>query len=152
MARVQWLVRGNVREGVRERLLDALAIGSAEFAERVREVGVAAGLGRETKGKGELRRRVSLKEVRAAVSEAAGEPWEQLCHLRGDPSAAMAQWLARRYTGSTLGEIGAAMGGRDYAAVGMAISRFEARLKQDRSLRRTTHEVEAMLNVEMFPL
>ena len=41
------------------------------------------------------------------------------------------------------------MGGRDYAAVGMAISRFEARLKQDRSLRRTTHEVEAMLNVEM---
>ena len=60
MARVQWLVRGNVREGVSERLLDALAIGSAECAERVRAVGMAAGLGRETKGKRELRRRVSL--------------------------------------------------------------------------------------------
>ena len=44
----------------------------------------------------------------------------------------MAQWLARRYTGATLRKIGEAMGGCDYAAVGMAISRFEARLKRER--------------------
>ena len=149
---VQWLVRGNVREGVRERLLDALAIGSAGFAARVREVGLAAGVGRETKGKRQLRRRVSLEEVKAAVSEAAGEPWEALCHRRGDVSAGLAPWLARRYTGATLREIGEAMGGRDYAAVGMAISRFEARLKQDRTLRGKAQSVARMLNVEMSPL
>ena len=64
----------------------------------------------------------------------------------------MAQWLARRYTGATLGEIGMAMGGRDYAAVGMAISRFARRLKKDRALRHSVHEVESLLNVEMSPL
>lgn len=149
---VQWLVRGNEREGVRERLLDSLAIGSAEFAGRVRAVGLAAGLGRETKGKRELRRRVSLEEVKAAVSEARGERWEELCHRRGDPSAAMAQWLARRYTGATLGEIGTSMGGRDYAAVGMAIRRFTERLAKERKLRQQVRCITRQLNVEMSPL
>jgi chromosomal replication initiation ATPase DnaA len=48
----------------------------------------------------------------------------------------------------TLTEIGAAVGGRDYAAVSMAIKRFESRLTTDRSLRKTKTMLLAMLNVE----
>ena len=98
MARVQWLVRGNVREGMRERLLDALVIGSAESAERVREVGVAAGLGRETKGKGELRRRVSLKEVRAVARHAYPGPYgvEPAHSIRDEPERFTGERAGRR--------------------------------------------------------
>ena len=149
---VQSLVRGNADEGNRERLLDSLAIGSAEFASRIREVGAAAGVGRETRGKQALRRQVSVDEVKAAVAAARGEPWEELCHRRGDPSAAMAAWFARHCTGATLREIGASMGGRDYAAVGMAISRFDKRLSRERGLRSQVKAVRQMLNVEMSPL
>ena len=38
-------------------------------------------------------------------------------------------------TGLTLGELGHAAGGMDYAAVAAAVRRFERRLTQDRTLR-----------------
>lgn len=146
---VQQMVRGRLEEGRRERLLDALAIGSEEFRARVRQTGTALGLGREISGKRGLRGWVSLGEVKEAVSEVRGEPWEGLSHRYGDPSVALAQWVARRCTGATLKEIGEATGGRDYGAVAMSIRRFEARLKKDRDLQADVRRVERLLNVKM---
>ena len=146
---VQQMVRGLVDAGRRERLLDRLAIGSEQFKSRVREAGTALGIGRETSGKQALRGWVRLEEVRAAVAEVRGESWDALCHRHGDPSVAMAQWVARRCTGATLKEIGAATGGRDYGAVAMSIRRFDARLKEDRGLQADVRRVGQMLNVKM---
>jgi len=41
---------------------------------------------------------------------------------------------AWNYAGMTMGEIGAASGGADYAAVGMALRRLNRKLKQDKAV------------------
>lgn len=91
---------------------------------------------------------------RRAANEGMGTPprSEDVARARhGDSGAAMAMWLARRCTGLTLQEIGDALGGRGYAAVGMAIRRFERRAKQDRAMGRQRREAAEMLNVKMSP-
>jgi chromosomal replication initiation ATPase DnaA len=60
-------------------------------------------------------------------------------------------WAARRHTGLTLREIGAALGGVDYAAVSVAVKRLEARAKRDRPLAALQRQVAELLNVEMSP-
>jgi len=55
---------------------------------------------------------------------------------------------SRRTCGLRLAELGSALGGTDYAAVSVAIKRFERRLIRDRSLRKTVESIEQLLNVE----
>jgi chromosomal replication initiation ATPase DnaA len=59
----------------------------------------------------------------------------------------MGLWLARRYRGLTLAELGDGLGGIDYAAVSVALRRHENRLQQDRDLTRTYEAAANMLNV-----
>ena len=80
-----------------------------------------------------------------------GESWEAFGDRHGDPGAALVMWLARRCTGLTLQQIGDGVGGRDYAAVGMAIRRFEQRAQKSTSLRRQWRSAADMLNVKMSP-
>ncbi|NQT19173.1 MAG: hypothetical protein HQ592_05675 [Planctomycetes bacterium] len=116
-------------------LRDTVAIGSAQFARALR-VGAAGEDLRGIAGKRELRRRVSVQEVRHAVEEIRGEPWAALVGRHGDWARPAFLWAARRLCGCTLREIGAAAGGMNETAVGMAISRFEQRCARDRSLRK----------------
>ena len=60
----------------------------------------------------------------------------------------LAMWAARRYTGMTLRETGAALGGLDYAAVGMAIERFENRASIDPRINVSMKRLATMLSVE----
>jgi len=60
-------------------------------------------------------------------------------------------WLARRHTGLTLREIGAALGGLDYAALSVAIKRHAQRVKADTTLAAQQRQAEKLLNVEMSP-
>jgi len=55
------------------------------------------------------------------------EPWSSLCERWGDTARPLAMWAARRYCGFTLRKTGVHLGGMDYAAVGMALRRFEAK-------------------------
>ena len=48
----------------------------------------------------------------------------------------------------TLREIGAALGGTDYAAVSIALKRFEAKAKHDRQLRQQQTRLSHLLNAE----
>ena len=116
------------------------------FRKRVKAV--ADGGTRETAGKRELRRRVSFQEVTKAVSGLLARKREDLLKERGGHGRPLAMWAARRYAGLTLREIGEEMEGRDYAAIGMALKRFETRLGSDRNLRRLQKQLTAMLNVE----
>ena len=59
--------------------------------------------------------------------------------------------LARRYTGLTLRELGAAVGGRDYAAVSIAIKRQQQRVQTDAALAAQERAAVKLLHVEMSP-
>jgi len=148
-------VQDRLRQGVEassgEAFRDALAIGSAAFAQRVKALGKAAGLGRETVGKRQVAARVRLEAIVRAVEQVKGEPWDSFCARYGDPGAALVMRLARRYTGLTLREIGAAVGGLDYAAVSMAIKRQQQRVPRDAALAEQERAAIQLLNVEMSP-
>ena len=139
-------LRHGVDEAKKERLLDAVAVGSETFRERLKTI--AKGGGRETAGKRELRRRATIEGVFRAVAEVKGEEWSEVLGKRADWGRPLALWLARRYCGLTLREIGEAAGGMDYAAVSIALKRFEARLETDPELKKASQQAIAVLNVE----
>ena len=125
-----------------------VVLGSEALLENVR--GQLKGGKREHGGKRALSRRRSFEEVIAAVASHRGEEWEAFRQRKGDPGREMAWWLARRHCGLSLGELGKRTGGEDYAAVGMALSRFESKLRRNNDLRRAALLIEKrMLNVEM---
>ena len=57
-------------------------------------------------------------------------------------------WAARRYSGLTLREVGEAVGGKDYAAVSMAIKRLEQRMATERTLADIARQLTSLLSVE----
>ena len=70
--------------------------------------------------------------------------------LVGDCGREIVWWLARRHCGLTLGQLGEKAGAVDYAAVGMALSRFESKMRLNSDLRRDATLIEEqMLNVEI---
>ena len=71
------------------------------------------------------------KPIGFAVAEEFGESWEELSVRHGHPARALAIVLCRRHTSLTLSEIGARLGGSDYAAVSQAQKRMEKKLLHD---------------------
>ena len=140
------LLRKGGEESVRERLRDAVAVGGADFRRRV--MGLARGGGRETRGKRELRRRVEFDEVVRAVEQVKGEERDAFMFRRGDWGGPLVMWLARRYCGMKLREIGDAMGGKDYAAVSDRLRRFDDTLRADRAVRHALQVAARSLNLE----
>jgi len=61
---------------------------------------------------------------------------------RGDWGRPFFLWAARKYTGLTLREIGAAAGSMDYTAVAMAVKRFKRKANSDRALKSLMKQVE----------
>jgi REP element-mobilizing transposase RayT len=141
----QVLTRGTEVETL-ERLADGVGIGEAAFMAMLKKA--AGRASRETTGKRALRRRVGLEEVLQAVATVRGEAWEHCGNRRGDWARPLAMWAARGYAGMTLREIGAALGGRDYGAVSMAIKRFEAQAAHSRTLAEARRKLAEMLIVE----
>lgn len=129
-----------------ERLRESLAIGSDAFLDRVRAL--ADGGERETTGKRRLRQRATFAQVVGVVENLKGEPCEQFMGRRGDWGRPLALWLARRFCGLTLRELGTQAGGMDYAAVSIMLKRFERRIAEDRKLQRLLNQGSTMLNVE----
>jgi REP element-mobilizing transposase RayT len=130
-----------------ERLRDAVAIGSEQFAKRMRKVSDKVSL-RGVADRRELRRRVRMEDVRKAVEELKGEPWEAFAGRHGDWGLLLFLWGARRFCSVTLRELGAVAGGKADATVGMAIKRFELRSKRSGILRRRKQNLLEMLDVK----
>ena len=120
-------VEDRVRQGVAEppwrQAKWGVVLGSEAFAARVRRVLKA---GREAPGKRGWRQRRTFAEIVATVERLTGEPWAAFRDRHGDRRRDLVLWVSRRCTGLTAGELGRAAGGMDYAAVTMAIRRFEA--------------------------
>ncbi len=143
-------VKDRLTKGVKAphlgRLRENLAIGSESFLKQVRNL--ADGGGRETTGKRHLRARVRFEEVVGVVEDMKGEASEAFMGRRGDLGRPLVLWLARRFCGLTLRELGERVGGMDYAAVSVTLKRFEVRVQRNRNLRAMLGQARAMLNVE----
>ena len=144
-AEVQARLTHGMEVGHAERLRDAVAIGSARFAQRLRAAATGESL-RGSSGKSALRRRVAWTDVREAVERIKGERWECFADRRGDAGRDLFLWAARRFCGVTLRELGDAIGA-EYAAVSVAIKRFERRAASARPLRAMQAQLVSMLNV-----
>jgi len=139
-------LRHGVAESKEERLRDAIAIGGEGFVRKIRAL--AQGGNRETSGKRELRRWRTPGEIMGEVERIRGEAWNELVERRGDPARALAMWTLRHYGGLTLRQIGEQFGGMDYAAVSIAIKRFETKAAGGKALRAQMKQMTEMLNVE----
>jgi REP element-mobilizing transposase RayT len=105
---------------------------------------------REIVGKRFLSRRRKFEDAVAIVERYRRQPWADFKERRGDPGREMVLWLARRHTGMTLGQLGERAGPTDYAAIAMALKRFELKMENDPKLRKTMRDLESLLcNVKM---
>ena len=87
--------------------------------------------------------------MRQAVEAAKGECWEQFAGRHGDNGRDVFLWLARRHSGKTLAQLGAAASGMSSSAASEAVRRTQRRLTQDSSLAELILKTRQILNVEM---
>ena len=125
------------------RIKGALAVGSEAFLERLRRR--VRGNRREQPAVRAWQRLLPFSRVTAIVAKAKGEPWERFRDRHGDWGRDAALWLARRHCGMTQAELGAAVGGLAYPAVGHAIRRIERRRQTDPKLDRVLVRLETQL-------
>lgn len=141
-------IEGYVRQGVMEpgwsRTKGLLAIGSAAFLEGIKRR--AGQMGRELAGKRVYREQVKFDAVVRKVEQEKGERLEDFRDRHGDWGRDLVLWLARWTTAMTLSQIGKQVGGMDYAAVGIAIRRFESRCRRDNRL----SQISAKLKDELI--
>jgi chromosomal replication initiation ATPase DnaA len=71
-------------------------------------------------------KRVTPAEVVKVVERKRGEAWAEFSNRHGDWGRELVLYLARRRSGLTLGEIGLALGIKEYKTVGRAVQRFAA--------------------------
>lgn len=137
---------GGWPDDFQESLREQVAIGASDFVRRVREL---ARPGREGAGKRRYRARLTLDRVIGIVEQIRGVAYDDFMGRKGDWGRPLLLWSLRNYAGMTLREIGDAVGGVDYAAVQMMISRFEKRALKDKALSGRIEEAKkAMLYVE----
>lgn len=132
-------------EGFLSRMKDRLALGGAAFVERIRELHDG---GPDYEGLRELHHRRSWSDVVAAVEQVKGTRWDEFAGVRGDWGRAVCYYLARKYTGMTLVQIGQAAGGVNYPAVSQMVKRLERRLPDDQSLQAHLSRADRMLKIQ----
>lgn len=141
-------VEERLRQGVSESPWDevkvGIALGTIEFAKTVQ---ARLKSGREMPEKRALRKHLGFEDVVAVVEQVTGERWPAFCERHGDKRRDLALWVARRYTGLTLAELGRKAGAMDYAAVTMAVRRFPAACKRDKTLTRWCKETVEMVKM-----
>jgi REP element-mobilizing transposase RayT len=143
--------RKYVEQGLREdvslelwrNLKGQLVLGDEEFVTEVQEW--LAGDRREQPGLAALTRRPAWGEVLQVVEALQGERWQEFRDRQGDRTRDVVLWLARRYAGLKLGELGALAGGLDYRSVGSALRYLEEAQKRDPQLRRFVSQAEKII-------
>ena len=88
-----------------------------------------------------------MRRRRSGWKLSEGE-WTPQMMRRGDWAGPMYLWAGRRWCGCTLRELGAAVGGMNYAAVSIALKRFEQRCAGEEKIRNLQASLSEMLNVE----
>jgi hypothetical protein len=115
------------------RVVDAIALGSQAFAQRLR--GEARGNWREQKSLRGAPKAATWPQIVSALERAKGEGWADFVNRHGDWGRDAGLWLGRRVGRLSLLELGSLAGGLDYAVVSKAIARFAQRLASEDVLR-----------------
>ena len=123
-----------------------MILGTKRFVEDLRQR--MGGLNREHSRRRALSPRPRWEQVLKAVESVRGQKWGEFRDRYGDWGRELALYLGRMEAALSLRELGEVAGGVDYAAVSMAIKRFERRLSRDKTLRQVVAKTTQLLNVE----
>ncbi|HVN82097.1 MAG TPA: transposase [Terriglobia bacterium] len=126
-----------------QNLKGQLVLGDEAFVNEIQEW--LEGDRREQPGLRALRPRPGWEEVVRAVEAVKGEAWEEFRDRQGDRSRDVVLWLARRYAGLKLAELGVRAGGLDYRSVGSALRYLQEAQKQNAGLRRFMSQAEKLV-------
>ena len=137
---VEQAVRQGLPESPWEQLRGRLVLGGNQLLQEIRTR--VSGIRREQPQARALALRPAFADVVKAVEAVRREKWEAFQERHGDWGREMVLHLGRRECGLTLKELGTAVGGTDYAAVSVAIKRFEQRLARDDKLRRMADKIK----------
>jgi REP element-mobilizing transposase RayT len=129
---VEEAVREGLQESPWEQVKGQLFLGPQQVWEKLCKT-IQAGK-REQPQRRNLARRPSFAEIISVVEDLKDERWEDIRDRRGDWGRELALYLGRRLSVMKLTELGCAIGGSDYAAVSVAIKRFQGRLNTDKKL------------------
>jgi chromosomal replication initiation ATPase DnaA len=83
------------------------------------------------------------------VEDVRGQKWDQFRDLHADTGRDLVLYLGRKVCGIKLKDLAAAAGVKEYATVAMAVKRYEARLKRQRTLQEECRRVEQLLIIKM---
>jgi putative transposase len=133
----QHVTRGDAPEGY-EDIGGRVALGSQEFLAKVK--GWVGRVTKEQPDREQVLKRVTPADVVKVVERKRGETWTEFSNRHGDWGRELVLYLARRRSGLTLGEIGMALGIKEYKTVGRAVQRFAADMSRDRAKRRLVKE------------
>jgi putative transposase len=138
---------GNWEDGWLDDVKSSIVYGDPAFVTKIRKLLVVdpekrVGLRRPSKEP------LSWKAVCRAIAKVWGEPWERLAASAGNRPRDAALYLSRRFGERSLRELGELVGGLEYPAVGMAITRFEERMQREEALRSKLNEVKALLKLD----
>jgi REP element-mobilizing transposase RayT len=143
------LAEDRLRQGTTEpvwtRLRWGAVLGGEAFADAMRK---GMRIARETTGRRSLRAEASWPDVVLAVERVKGESWDGFRDRYGDWGRDLALWVARRYGGLTLRELGDAAGGMDYSAVSEAVRHFQRHRLPRAEIRAALREALRYLNLE----
>jgi chromosomal replication initiation ATPase DnaA len=145
-AYVEEAIREGIEESPWEQVQGQLILGGATLKNKAQRF--LRGDRREQRAIGQLQRR-QVSEIIEVVSQLKGEAWKEYRDRRGDEGRDLVLWLARRYCGLRLRELGQLAGGLDYAAVSVAMTRFAQRMRTDRPLAKHVAKAVRMFNVEI---
>jgi REP element-mobilizing transposase RayT len=87
-------------------------------------------------------------EIRRAVEQVKGEPWEQFAERHGDPGRDVALYVLRQAGGLRLWTAGQQVGLTHYRAAAQALHRMKRRLKTDQRLQRLLAEVVKCIKIK----
>jgi hypothetical protein len=129
----QHVTRGDAPAGYEE-FGGQVALGSQAFLMKVK--GWVGRLTKEQPARKQVLKRVTVAQIVSVVEKKRGEAWTEFADRHGDWGRELVLYLARQRTGLTLGEIGVALGIKEYKTVGKAVQRFTAALSGDKGKRR----------------
>ena len=145
-------VEAAVREGLDrspwEEATEQVVLGGEKFLNRIRRY-VSGDPREQRRAKRLSAARPSLKQVMECVEAVKGQKWAEFRDRYGDSGRDLILYLGRTVGGLKLDELARASGLNEYAAVGMAVTRYRKRLQHDRSEQKQIRQISKMLNVEM---
>jgi hypothetical protein len=142
-AYVEEAVREGLEESLMEQVKGQMVLGSQRLSQKVQKS--LRGHQREQPQARPLTDRPALAEVIEVVEQLKGERWKEFRERHNDWGRELVFYLGRRLGSLKLKELGIAAGGSDYAAVSVAVKRFEGRLKKEKPLAQLVKKASAQL-------